>query len=248
MSPWNTALQSILSNARDRARGVPAEKTASAGDESGLVKQAGELADALDVLATSSPTTGTSLRNFLVEKAAMELGESSTRLKGQQAEPPRKTKTPASQPGPKTKKPEESTVLEGKMPEMPFAQKKAEGEPVTLFDIINESRVAASLAKQASGETDIQTWTADQGSGLAPSKNEGVLRKFLASSAAITGMTKRDAKAPTRARLMEAFKNVNDPANAAAAQAAFPNATQKGRLKIASSAPTRRSLREVVER
>jgi len=73
-----------------------------------------------------------------------------------------------------------------------------------------------------------------QDSGAAPSANEGSLTRFLSSNEAAVGYTKRDAKLPTRARIKEVFQNVDDPANGEAARAAFPTASARGGLKVAS--------------
>lgn len=104
--------------------------------------------------------------------------------------------------------------------------------------MFREAKPAKSSEKKAMSPAQ---YVAGQDSGAAPSANEGSLTQFLASNDAAVGYTKRDAKLPTRARIKEIFQNVDDPANGEAARAAFPNASAKGGLKVASSW---RSLRQ----
>jgi len=85
--------------------------------------------------------------------------------------------------------------------------------------------------KEASSPT--QT-SALSGGRNHPTANEGTLASFFRDNSAPVRATKQQVKAPTRARISEIFKNVNDSSNADAVRAAFPGALAKGSLKIAA--------------
>ena len=278
MSRWQSHIDQILGDARARAAGQDSVgKTASA---PGVLSAAQEAADALDFVAHQDPSTGGPLGQYFVEKAALAPKVTPTQTTGEQAEPPRKTSTPAASPS-KGTRPAVSMAPAGQMPEMPISQqggslvsKKAtaagagmsppaqqgldwkpiakgpqddpqswspdqwtpanakvasQAEGTTLFDIVMQGRAATKEAMSPA------QYVGGQDSGAAPSANEGSLTQFLASNQAAVDYTKRDAKLPTRARIKEIFQNVDDPANGEAARAAFPNASAKGGLKVASS-------------
>lgn len=119
MSRWQSHIDQILGDARARAAGQDsANKTASA---PGVLDAAKEAADALDFVAHQDPGTGSSLRQFFVEKAALAPAVSPAMTTGEQAEPPRKTGKPAASPSGGSR-PAVSGAPTGQMPVMPISQ------------------------------------------------------------------------------------------------------------------------------
>jgi hypothetical protein len=104
--------------------------------------------------------------------------------------------------------------------------KQAEGN--SLYDILMNSKEAG----QNGGPSESTATEAAEG---IPSGNENSNRQsLLGSNEAPVNATKRQAKAPVRARLAEAFSHTSDTLGDASASAVWPQAAAKGDMKVAS--------------
>ena len=87
----------------------------------------------------------------------------------------------------------------------------------------------------------------DSAQGI-PSSNENSNRALLADASILAGVSKQEAKAPTRARLAEAFASTNDTLGDQTVKALFPQAFQGGGLKkVANASSTANRLRKLME-
>ena len=245
MSNHTSIVERAIANARARLHVVSdVEKVADAPGSS-HVKEAQEVADALEFLALSTADDGSAagaargemVRSFF--KLSMGPGSvehGSTAASGTQAQPPagsRQKIQPGGKPG--DVKPAESEAPAGQMPrsvmEQPAPAVKAvpqqKAAQQTLYDILMSNQKSAGAGGPAES-------TASEDAQGIPAGNENANRQaLLGSNQAVVDATKREAKKPPRARLAEVFASANDTTGAAGAKAAFPNAAAKGGLKIA---------------
>jgi len=242
---YRSIIDEALAKARAKAGGT--EKTA-ASEELPLVKQANELADALEFVALSATDDGTPagehrqslLGDYFKRAAAGGPPESETGSRGTQDMPPSSGKTHIQPAG----KPSDARPAESEAPDGPFprslmeqqapAVKKSPTEPAnskkaSLYDLIT---AAAERVKEAAkgGPADSEALD-DQ--AAPPRKNENVNIDLLRSNEAPVRATKRQAKLPTRARLKKLFAGASDTIGDATAKAVWPQAAAKGSIKVA---------------
>jgi hypothetical protein len=256
--------QSMIDEALEKAKarlsaGVQKmDKTASApkddAENQSFLKQATEVADALEYVALATADDGsaagaarqTMTANFF-KQAATAAGPavSETTTAGTQSVPPMsgsKKIQPGGKPG--DVKPESSDAPEGQMAENVLRQTppataptptdkggKTANASATLYDILMSNKHAAGggPVELDSEQALPQTAKANEGKAFADS--------ILGNNQAPVSATKRDAKAPTRPRLAEVWDSAKDTApSMAAAKAVAPQAAAKGGLKVAELA------------
>jgi hypothetical protein len=247
MSNYRSMIDEALHSARARLDSGSGElmKTASAPvGQSYLIKEANELADALEFMAHTSVGTGSAadgirgemVRSFF-NKSAMggkshggSPPQSETTTSGMQAQAPSSSKkkiainnasggSPAQGSATPAPKDGEKAMLE--------SFKQAEGQ--SLYDILMSNKVA--------GHGGPHEMTASEDAPGIPSGNENAGRQsMLGSNEAPVSTTKRQAKKTTRARLAEAFAHAGDTTGDAAVRAMFPIGAGKGTHKVASVA------------
>jgi hypothetical protein len=216
-------------------------KTASAPTENYLIKEASELADALEFMAHSSVNNGSaadSVRGEMVRsffKSAMKgtshagsPAQGETMTSGMQDQAPAHGKkkiainnatggSPAQGSATPEAKDGEKVMLE--------TYKQAEGQ--SLYDILMANKVA--------GHGGPAEMTASEDAPGIPSGNENAGRQsMLGDNESPVRYTRRQAKATTRARLAEAFAHTSDTTGDAGVKAMFPIGAGKGTHKIAS--------------
>ena len=235
MSNYRSMIDDALQSARARIDGGSADlmKTASA-PENSMVKEASELADALEYVAHASTNTGSAadavrgemVRSFF-KSAAGSPAQSSTSVQGTQAHAPSGKKIQAKGQAVGGSAPQSATTpapADGKKPLLE-SFKQAEGQ--SLYDILMASKTAGRGGPSES--------TASEYAQGIPSGNENSNRQaILGSNEAPVNATRRQAKAPVRKRLAEAFAHTNSTTGDATLSAMFPQAAGRGGHKIAS--------------
>lgn len=232
-----SSINSIIDAALARAHGAlseGAEKQASASGGESLADQARQSAQALEYLATKIADDGSRegahrreiLESFFADKsAAAGSPKSSPAPTGKQSMPPQSGKTtitPSKGGNVESEAPTGKQTTIGQDP--PATQTPPQDPPgkyaSSLYDLLTKS--AAKGGPADSHALDDQA--------APPKKNENSNISLIAGgNDAPVRATKRQAKAPTRARLKQLFAGASDtgPANAAA-KAAFPQAYAKG--------------------
>lgn len=235
----STIIDQALARARKTAGG--SEKTASSGSD--LVKEAHQLADALEYVALTSADDGTAagaVRRTVVEdffkransvKSAADHPAESVAPTGTQKDVPAagaKKILPVGLAGGKS--PEESGAPTGTQATVDQVGTKKADQPMTLLDMLTQKH------GEGPSNSPVQS-VAGQDAAAPPTKNENAnVSRILDSSAGVVSATKRDAKAPTRARLKALFASASDTGpSSAAAQAAFPTAYARGGMKVAEA-------------
>lgn len=232
MSKYKQLIDEAMKTASYRlSAGV--DKTASAPQQSSIVKEASELANALEYMSIAAVNDGSvagmaraeMVRDFyksatsqrLGTKLAGSVGESSTSVTGQQglAVSSGKTKLTGSTNGLMVTSSPDST---GNPLKESFKQANT-GK--TLYDILMHQKEAGDV-----GEMD-----ASMPAPGIPSSNENSNRSLLNDASILSGVSKYEAKAPVRDRLREAFATASDTTGEQSAKAIFPMAYQKGGLK-----------------
>ena len=233
MSNYKSLIDEAMRTAQYRLNsGV--EKTASAPNHSSIVKEASELANALEYMSIASNNNGSLagaaraeiIRDFhksataqrLGVKLAGDVGESSTHIKGVQGIAPSSGKIKLTK--------NQGELLVSSAPDstgnqMLESYKQAEGEGTTLYDILMHQKEAGDV-----GEMD-----AEMAAPGIPSKNENSNRSILEDSYVLQGVSKQEAKAPVRARLAEAFAATSDTLGDQTVKNLFPTAYSQGGLK-----------------
>ena len=235
---WQSVLDGVLANARQEVGGGDATKTASA--ETGIVKEAQETANALEIALAADAADG-SLSGAIKAAQIKAAGEGSgspkdgpTTTTGEQGVAPASGKTKLQGKGSPAggANPDQSSALEGKMPDKPLMQDPgakpdhSKGAGASLFELLTGQKEAADSPTQGSSTEEY----ASPGSA-----NEAGLHSIMHSSESVTNATKRQAKAPTRARLSEVFAHASDTLSDKTVKAIVPNAGKKGGLKIAAA-------------
>jgi hypothetical protein len=225
---------------------APTSKTASAprSATAGIKKEASDLAGALEYLALKVADDGTAQGAISAEMTRQFFKKANepktpisgpTLASGTQAIPPNhgRTTLSASTSG-SMETPAVSESPNGEMKRSVMEQKAPEVKKanLTLYDILKQAQDGKTAG--AGGPAEM---TADQPAPGIPTGNENRNRHSLLDSAeAVRNATKREAKAPGRARIAELFSSASDTTGMAGAQAAFPGAAAKGGLKVASLA------------
>lgn len=231
MSSINQIVQDALQRAsRGRTSG---EKVASASD---IIKQASDVASALEYVATTVVDDGTATgaaQRRLVDDFFKDAA------KGGPAESEAPTGTQADAPAAGARKILPFGLAKGDSPaesEAPTGTQATIGQPpgekkagrLTLLETLTGKVAGAASPVQSEALQDTaQPTTANENSNVA---------RILDSNEGPVNATKRDAKMPTRARLKALFASASDTSpSSAAAKAAFPNAYAKGGMKVAEA-------------
>jgi len=215
------------------------DKTASATTESSLVKEASELANALEYMSMTSASDGSivgqaraeMIRDFhksasaqrLGIKLAGDVGESPTMSEGTQAIAPDHGKTRLMAKKEQAGNPLVTAAPDSTGKTMLESYKQANSGN-SLYDILMHNKEAGDV-----GEYDSEQHMPVTGS------NENSNRGILDDSYVLNGVSKQEAKAPVRDRLREAFAGTTDTLGDQTVKALFPNAYQKGGLKKVAS-------------
>jgi hypothetical protein len=255
--------QSLIDGALSRAKarmssGVGSTDKIASVDDDTFIKEANETANALEYIALGMADDGSAagaarssmVSDYLKTAAAPGPSAGATTTTGTQSQVPSGSKkkllmTPAGKVNP-----DNSEALEGKQPEnifrtMPPATKAAPKDGagkktanMSLYDVLMNN-------KEAAGGGPIEM-DSEQGLPGVPQggDGEGFASSLLGSNSAPVSATKREAKAPTRPRLDEAWDHANDTTGAASGKAVWPQATSKGSLKIAELVRAFRDERE----
>ena len=235
MSNYRSMIDEALQSARSRIDGGSADlmKTASA-PENSMIKEASELADALEYVAHASTNTGSAadavrgemVRSFF-KSATGSPAQSSTSVQGTQAHAPAGKKIPAKGQAVGGSAPQSETTpapADGKKPLLE-SFKQAEGQ--SLYDILMASKTGAHGGPSESTST-------ESAGGIPAGHENGNRHAILDSNEGPVNATKRQAKAPVRKRLAEAFAHTSSTTGDATLSAMFPQAAGKGAHKVAS--------------
>ena len=228
--------KSIIDEALMKARDLVGH-TKSASAVPDLVKEAEDLAGALEFISMAAVDDGTAagshgrslLTDFFKDAAAGGPAESVTSSGGTQGQPPASGKThiPVGTPGGTA--PGESLAPTGKMDRDMMAQTGKNAGAVTLFDLI-AGDVEKMAAQPGQGPSES---LGGQNTAAPLSKNENSNIHLLRSNTAPVAATKRQAKMPTRDRLKRAWNHASDTTSDATAKAVWPQAASKGSIKVA---------------
>lgn len=235
MSNYRSMIDEALQSARARIDGGSADlmKTASA-PENSMIKEASELADALEYVAHASTKTGSAadavrgemVRSFF-KSAAGAPAQSSTSVQGTQAVAPAGKKIQAKGQSVGGSAPQSETTPAPADGQKPLLESFKQAEGQSLYDILMASKTAGKGGPSES--------TATESAQGIPSGNENSNRQaILGSNEAPVNATRREAKAPVRKRLAEAFAHTNSTTGDSTLNAMFPQAAGKGSHKIAS--------------
>lgn len=235
MSNYKKLIDEAMKTAQYRLN-AGVDKTASAPGNSSLIKEASELANALEYVSMQTANNGTlagdaraeMIRDFHKSAAAQRLGvklagnvgESSTDVAGMQAIAPHSGKTKLMNKKESNGNPLVTASPDSHGNEMLESYKQADSNQ-TLYDILMHQKEAGDV-----GEMD-----SEMAAPGIPSKNENSNRSILNDAYVAQGVSKQEAKAPTRARLSEAFASTNDYLGDKTVKRLFPQAYQKGGLK-----------------
>jgi hypothetical protein len=230
MSAYRSMIDEALAAAKAKVGAPTAELSKTASAEDPLIKEASDLANALEYVSLSASGDGAvgsfrseMVRDYYKQAAAGGPAESPTSTSGTQAQPPAASKkkiNPTGLVGGSSPK-QTSASPAGKDGQKAMLESFKEAEGQSLYDILMANKEAA-----AGGPAE---YCAES---KGPLKNR--LLGALGSNSAPVKAKKRQLKAPTRDRLREAFSNVGDVTSDASAQAIFPQAKSRGSLKVAS--------------
>lgn len=228
------------------------DKTASASNQDSLVKEASELANALEYMSMSSAADGSLAGNARAEmirdfhkaataqrlgvKLAGDVGEGPTMAAGTQEQAPEHGKTRLMPKKEVAGNPMVSSSPDAKGKTMLESYKQADSGN-TLYDILMHQKEAGDV-----GEMD-----ASMPAPGIPSSNENSNRGILDDSYVLQGVSKQEAKAPVRARLAEAFAGTSDTLGDQTVKSLFPQAYQAGGLKKTAGSPVANRLRKLME-
>lgn len=235
MSNYKSLIDEAMKTARYRLEGG-VTKEASVSTESSLVKEASELANALEYMSISANNDGSVagqaraeiVRDFykaataqrLGVKLAGDVGEGSTSASGMQAFPPQQGKVKLQVSKDQNGNPLVSSSPDSRGKTMLESYKQAHGVGTTLYDILMHEKEAGDV-----GEYDSEQYMSITGA------NENSNRSILNDSSILRGVSKQEAKAPVRDRLKEAFSTTSDTLGDQTVRAMFPTAYQRGGLK-----------------
>lgn len=237
MSNYRSMIDEALQSARARLDGGSDEllKTASATYETILIKEASELADALEYVSHAATDTGSAadhirgemVRSFFKNATAGSPAQGPTMTSGTQAQAPESSKRKIAINNATGSSPaQSSTQPEAKDGEKPLLESFKQAQGQSLYDILMASKVA--------GHGGPAEYDAETSAGVTTANENANYRSILHSNEGPVNVTKRQAKAPVRARLSEAFTSTGDTTGDAAVSAMFPVGAGKGTHKVAS--------------
>jgi hypothetical protein len=237
MSNYRSMIDEALHSARARLGGGGDElmKTASATPQNYLVKEASELADALEYVAHSAAGTGSAadhirgemVRSFFKNATAGSPAQGPTTTSGTQTHAPSSSKKKiainnATGPSPA----QSSTQPEAKDGEKVMLESFKQAQGQSLYDIL--------MASKTAGQGGPAEHDAESSAGVTAANENSNYKRILHSNEGPVNVTKREAKAPVRARLAEAFASTGDTTGDATVSSMFPIGAGKGTHKVAS--------------
>lgn len=216
-------------------------KEASIANDDSLVKEASELANALEYMSLSAvdgeglvgSARAEIIRDFyksataqrLGVKLAGDVGESTVSATGTQAIAPQSGKTKLTAKVDKHGNPLVTASPDSTGKTMLESYKQA-NTGTTLYDILMHEKQAGDV-----GEYDSEQYMSITGA------NENSNRRILDDASILSGVSKQEAKAPVRDRLRESFASTSDTLGDATTKAMFPTAYQYGGLKKTAMSP-----------
>lgn len=230
MSNYKSLIDEAMKTAQYRlSAGV--DKTASAFTESSVVKEASELANALEYMSVVESSNGTAagaaraemIRDFhkqaqsarLGVKLAGDVGESATNVQGTQAMAPNQGKTKLM-----PKKEVAGNPMVTASPDSTGDTMRESFKQASLYDILMHQKEAG----------DVGEYAADQYMSVTGA-NENSNRRLVDDHSILRGVTKQEAQAPVRDRLREAFASTSDTLGDQTVKAMFPAAYQASGLR-----------------
>jgi hypothetical protein len=232
MSNYRSMIDQALEAARARAH-TPVEtvKTASASDS--LVKEASDLANALEFISMSA-AGGDNAAGFRQEmirdfyKSATSPAQGPTMASGVQGQAPSEGKKKLNPKGlvGGNSPVQTSTAPEAKDGEKTMLESFKQAESASLYDVLMGNKTAGMGGP---AEHDSET-----SAGVTTANENSTYKQTLHTNEGPVNANSRDLKKSTRARLQEAFAHTSDTLGDATAAQIFPNAAAKGSLKIAS--------------
>jgi hypothetical protein len=245
MSNYRSMIDQALESARARAH-TPVEtvKTASASDS--LVKEASDLANALEFISMSA-AGGDNAAGFRQEmvrdfyKAATSPAQGPTMASGVQGQAPSEGKKKLNPKGlvGGNSPVQSSTAPEAKDGEKTMLESFKQAESASLYDVLMGNKTAG-----AGGPAEHDSETS---AGVTTANENSTYKQTLHTNEGPVNANKRDLKKSTRARLQEAFAHTSDTLGDATAAQIFPNAAAKGNLKVASSPVAQRLVKIAAE-
>lgn len=237
MSNYKSLIDEAMKTAQYRlSAGV--EKTASISNDDSLIKEANELANALEYMSVTSANDGSlagqaraeMVRDFykaataqrLGVKLAGDVGEGPTMVSGEQAIAPNSGKIKLMPKKEVAGNPMVSAAPDSKGKTMLESFKQADSAGKSLYDILMHNKEAGDVGEMSASEP---------AQGI-PSSNENSNRSILKDYESIT---KQEAKAPVRDRLREAFSATGDTLGDQTLKGMFPAAYQASGLKKTAS-------------
>jgi hypothetical protein len=239
MNDYRSMLDSVLASAKARAN-TPLEtaKTASAGNDGspGLVKEAQQVAEALEFLSLSAAGGGATgafrtemVRSFFKEASGGNPANGPTMSSGTQGQAPSQGKATLTAKGlVGGNAPAQSSVSAAtKDGEKPLRESFKQAEGASLFDVLMNNKTAASGGP---AEYDAET-----SAGVTSANENAPVRAALSTNEGPVNAKRRDLRKSTRARLAEAFAHTGDTLSDATAAQIFPQAAARGSLKVAGA-------------
>lgn len=240
MSNYKSLIDEAMKTAQYRLN-AGVTKEASISNNDSLIKEASELANALEYMSMDSASDGSLagqaraevIRDFhkaataqrLGVKLAGNVGESTVTATGTQAIAPQSGKTKLTTKVDKYGNPLVTASPDSTGKTMLESYKQA-STGTTLYDILMHEKQAGDV-----GEYDSEQYMSITGA------NENSNRRILNDSSILSGVSKQEAKAPVRDRLREAFASTSDTLGDATTKSMFPTAYQYGGLKKTAMSP-----------
>lgn len=238
MSNYKKLIDEAMNTARYRLE-AGVDKTASVPAGNSLVKEASELANALEYMslaAVSQDAAGNAraemLRDFYKAatstKMAGTVGESHTAVSGTQGLAPSNGKVKL-----------QPLKASGSNPMVSASPSSSGKQMLESFKQANTSKTLYDILMHQKEAGDVGEYDASQPAPGIPASNENSNRSLLNDASILSGVSKYEAKAPVRDRLREVFATATDTTGEQSAKAIFPQAYQQGGLKKVASVASR---------
>jgi hypothetical protein len=225
-------IDQALEAARARAH-APVETVKAASAEDALIKEANDLANALEFVSLSA-SGGDNAAGFRQEmirdfyKSASNPAHGPTAASGVQGIAPaagKKKLAPVGLVGGNSPA-QGSTTPEARDGQKTLLESFKQGSGQSLYDMLMSNKTAGAGGP---AEHDSETMA-----GVGTANENSTYRKTLHTNEGPVNANRRDLKKNTRARLAEVFGHTNDTLGDATAAQIFPQAASRGNLKIAS--------------
>jgi hypothetical protein len=241
MSNYRSMIDQALEAARARAH-TPVETVKSASAQDSLVKEANDLANALEFISLSA-SGGDNTAGFRQEmirdfyKSATSPPQGPTAASGMQGVAPaagKKKLAPAGLVGGNSPA-QGSTTPEARDGQKTLLESFKQGSGQSLYDMLMGNKTAGVGGP---AEHDSETMA-----GVGTANENSTYKKTLHTNEGPVNAKRRELRKSTRARLAEAFAHTNDTLGDATAAQIFPQASARGSLKVANASLHRRLLR-----